>query len=133
VAGGREWGSFFMEKLEQQVAGLLQELLRLTKVQAEIIRTEGQPGADENLAARKNCIEKLAVFPDAGQYAENSPEIRKLLTEIQTLERLNQEVLQEKLDYVAGQLKKTRDGQAAMRHYDGVNIDIGATYFDKKK
>ncbi len=115
------------------ISEILQVLLRLTKEQTEIIRTEDQSGADENFAARENCLKQLASIPRADRSAQVTPEVRSLLSEIQSLESLNQNLLHEEQDKVGNRLKKNREGQATLRLYDNTNIVVEATYFDTKK
>ncbi|MCL2081674.1 MAG: flagellar protein FliT [Oscillospiraceae bacterium] len=117
---------------QKQIHELLRDLLRLTQEQSEILRTEEHPGLDENISEREYCIQKLSELPQSGR-GDLSDEVKKILTQIREAEELNKALTKRELSELSKKMKKTRDGQTAIKFYDHNDPEVDALYFDKKK
>ncbi len=109
------------------ILSTLQAIERLTEEQRGLIGQEDQSALERNLDEKNRLIETLR-----GRTMDGNAEARAVLDNIVSLERENITLAKVEMERLRAMLKKTQEGLVAVRGYDAISSNVGATYIDRK-
>jgi hypothetical protein len=111
----------------ESVLTTLLSIERLTAEQRDLIGQDDTSGLERNLDEKNRLIETLI-----GRSLEENAEAHAVLDRIVAAERENISLARTEMERLRAALKKTQEGLAAVRGYDVITSNVGATYIDTK-
>ncbi|MDR1693163.1 MAG: hypothetical protein LBR72_07375 [Oscillospiraceae bacterium] len=105
----------------------LRRIEDLTEEQTSLIEREDKSALERNLEEKDRLIRALK-----GRTVNGDDEARAVLERIVALEKENIARAKAEMEVLRSSLKKTQEGLTAVRGYDVIRANVGATYIDTK-